>query len=198
MKKLLSLIASLVLGIALAGCGMASKEIASKAQGGRTGVFQEVHDGGQPPEGHAYLVIKASVKTHLEGHYLLEPEGTYHGKTRYPFVVNIDGQALVWEADGKEESTPLYEGGRKNPEGGEGVRYALEKRIRLAPGAHNIFFGFMGDGKYTEISLTAEGGRSYTIEFKPVYKRYRHEGERFARGVSRILAFLNNAPVQDR
>lgn len=35
--------------------------------------------------------------------------------------------------------------GERRPEGGEGMRYTLNKKIRLKAGPHTIFFGLPGD-----------------------------------------------------
>lgn len=96
------------------------------------------------PKGFADLVIKASIKTHLESYYILESKESLHGKSGYSFVINIDGQAVTWKVDGQKDTVPPYDAKGKistNPEAGEGVKYSLEKRVRLAACSHRIFFG---------------------------------------------------------
>jgi len=67
-----------------------------------------------------------------EGYFLFEPRDSAQGKPDYPFLLNVDGQAVTWKADGLQEITPRYlEDGGRNPEGGTGIRYVLNRRIRL-------------------------------------------------------------------
>ena len=65
---------------ALAGCGLAGREIRTHSQNERTDVFYEVDEEGPIPAGSAELVVRASVKTHVEGYYFFEPEKTFHGQ----------------------------------------------------------------------------------------------------------------------
>ncbi len=198
MKRFLKYVLPVVLGIALASCSPALKEIKAKSRSEKTGVFHEVKDNAAPPGGFADLTIKADVKTHLEERYLIEAEGTFHGKPLYPMVINIDGQAAVWEVEGQTEDAPEYydENGKKNPERGKGMKYALNKRIRLAAGPHRVFFGLPGDRSFKEVSITLDEGKASVLEFKPVYNRYRYEGRRSTRGVDRIEVFLNGSSLQ--
>ena len=118
------------------------------------------------------------------------------GRRRYPFVVNVDGQAALWEIGGQKEETPRYtKDGEKDPEGGDGIRYTLVKRIRLKPGEHRVFFGLPGERSFKELTVTLTGKEIRTIELKPVYNRYRYEGPRFERGVAKIEVTLKGAPA---
>ncbi|MDP2156637.1 MAG: hypothetical protein Q8K68_02875, partial [Nitrospirota bacterium] len=79
---------------------------------------------------------------------MLESKESLHGKVKYPFVVNIDGQAARWEVDGVKDVKPAYDADGKtsrDPEAGEGFRYVLEKKIRLRAGSHRVFFGLPED-----------------------------------------------------
>ena len=76
----------------------------------------------------------------------LRATGFRPGKTGLPFLLNVDGQAVTWKVDGHPETTPRYfEDGTRNPEGGTGIRYLLDRRIRLQPGIHHLFFGLPGE-----------------------------------------------------
>ena len=197
MSKILKYMVLTVLGITLVGCGSTAKEIKMKSQSGRTDVFDEVKGEGIPPKGFVDIIIKSSIKTHLEKHYLIEPKGTSHGKPLYPVVINIDGQAAFWNVEGQIEDAPEYaEEDKINPESGKGMRYMLIKRIRLAAGSHKIFFGLPGDNYFKEFTITVEDGKVYNLGVKPVYNRYRYEGQRFERGVDRIEVLLNGIPIK--
>ena len=209
MKKLILLILSLITVITMIGCGATVKDIRAKTQSERTDVFREVKTEEALPQGFADVVIKASLKTHLEGHYPYESKERQHGKPEYPFVLNIDGQAVIWKVVGQKDSRSKYnEKGQAiaDPEAGEGIKYVLEKKIRLAAGAHRIFLGLPGDDYALETNLILKEGGPYILEFKPVYKskkgRYSlHKSERFKRhetfmkGIKKYELFLDGSPV---
>ena len=93
----------------------------------------------QPKTGMVDLTIRASLKTHPLGFYLLESKSSYHGKPGYPFIVTIDDKTFVWRDDGSREVLPYFdEKGTSLPEGGEGVRYSIERNVRLKAGVHHI------------------------------------------------------------
>jgi len=195
MKKMVTWMTLMVLGLALVGCGVTAREIRAKSLSERTDVFREVKEEGAPPNGFVDVVIKASIKTHLEGYYLLEPD-TRHGKPEYPFVLNIDGQAVTWEVAGQVEDSPKYdEKGGRNPEGGKGMRYVLIKELQLKPGLHKIFFALPGENKSVEITITLNERGLSVLEFEPIY--YRYDGRpTFEKGVSRFEVFLNERLIQ--
>jgi len=195
MKKMVTWMTLMVLGLALVGCGVTAREIRAKSLSERTDVFREVKEEGAPPNGFVDVVIKASIKTHLEGYYLLEPD-TRHGKPEYPFVLNIDGQAVTWEVAGQVEDSPKYdEKGRRNPEGGKGMRYVLIKKLQLKPGLHKIFFALPGENKSVEATITLNENELSVLEFEPIY--YRYDGRpTFEKGVSRFEVFLNERLIQ--
>ena len=209
MKKLILLVLSFITVIILIGCGATSKEIRAKTQSERTDVFREVKTEGASPQGFADVVIKASLKTHLEGHYPYESKESQHGKSEYPFLLNIDGQAVIWKVVGQKESRPkYYEKGKaiRDPEGGEGIKYVLEKKIRLAAGSHRVFFSLPSDNYALELNLTLEEGGPYILEFKPVYKykkghyslhktRRWKRVETFFKGIKKYELFLDGCPV---
>lgn len=195
MKIFIKLLVLFVLIGALAGCGLATKELRLKSQSEKTDVFYEVMEEGISTKGFADLIIKTSIKTHLEGYYFMEPENTFHGRQGYPLLINIDGQAMTWKLKGQKELTP-NEKGNPNPEEGEGMRYTLNKRIRLAPGRHKIFFGLPGEKIYKEINLALKESSVNVLEFKPGYRTVRGGSARsFLRGVDGGEFFFNGKPV---
>ncbi len=177
-----------------AGCAGARTEIMNRSQSERTDVFSEVSENAPPAKGLVDLTVKASVKTHVEGRYLIESSDTLHGALEYPFVLNIDGQAVTWIVSGKPERTPHSEKEGEHAEGGDGVRYELQREIRLKPGAHTVFFALPGEDVSTEITVNLREGRHSVLEIVPVYRRYRYEGPRFDRGVDRLETHLKEKP----
>jgi len=201
MKKLACYISIAVLGIAFAISEATAneKEIMSKSQSDRTDVFSEVKDEGMPPKGFVDLVIKASIKTHLEGYYILESRESLHGKQGYPFLINIDGQAAIWKIDGLKDTKPPYDkDGKTNPdpESGEGVKYFLEKKVRLTAGSHRIFFGLPEENYSKNFDITLKEDEVYVLEFKPTYK-YKTRPYRiptFLKGIKHYTVSLYKIP----
>ena len=178
----------LVLGLALVGCGAAAKMIVAKSQSERADVFQEISGAEAIPAGYADLTIKANIKTHVEGYYIGESKESAHGKEVYPFLININGQAVLWKVKGEKHQLPKYVDGKtsRDPEAGEGVKYVLEKKVRLAAGAHKVFFGLPEEPYHTITDITVQIGKAYVLEFKPGY-RYKTLPTRiptFFRGIS--------------
>lgn len=189
-----------VMSLILLGCAGTSQTIRQNAQSQRMDVFTEIKNDAGPERGFASLTIKATIKTHLEGYYVLESKDSIHGKPGYPFVINIDGQAHVWTVDGKKESLPLYDKDGKtsrNPDAGEGIKYVMEKKIQLRPGKHKVFLGLSPDDYFKEVEITLKEGDSASLEFKPVYK-YKTRPTRipdFKKGIKEYEVFFNKMPM---
>ena len=202
MEKLTGYLAIIIFGLALlGGCAIGKGNyILSKAKSEGFDVFAEAKDRGGIPKGYSNLVIKATIKTHLQGYYRLESKDIPHGTPTYPFLVNISGQAVKWEAEGKEESIPKYTPEGKinpDPDAGEGMKYILEKRVIVKAGPHEVFFGLPGEDYYKEFDVSLNEGESYFLEFKPVY----NDRARFTRiptflkGVKEYDVFLNGKEI---
>jgi len=179
------------LTISLGGCGTAAREIAQRSMSEKEGVFHEISEGEAPREGFVNLRVSAQVKTHLEGWYLLEAKSSLHGKPEYPFLFNIDGQAVKWEVKGQQEKGTEYEGCMETHDCGTGMRYILFKEIALREGAHRIFFALPGDDYRTEFEITLNRGERYVLELRPVYR-----AQHYLKGIVRLDAFLNGTKVQ--
>lgn len=179
------------------GCGAASKEITLKSQSERTDIFKEVQEGEIIPGGLVDLTITSSIKTHLEDFYLLESKKSLHGKHGYPFVINIDGQAATWKVDGQRENLPACDQeGKRVPEGGDGVRYNLQKKILLKGGSHKIFFGLPDENVFLQFELALKAGEPYVLEFRPVYLRRGKQPRYFLHGVKTCEVLLNGKAVK--
>jgi hypothetical protein len=185
---------------ALSGCGVSSKMIAVKMQSEKIDVFTETAGSEPAPVGYADVIINADIKTHLEGYYKGESASSAHGKEAYPYLFNIDGQAVLWKAEGKKHELPEYDPDGKtsrDPEAGKGMKYVLNKKIRLRTGAHRLFFGLPEDDYYREVSFSVKEGETLNLEFKPVY-RYKTMPTRIPthlREISRYDIFVNGTLV---
>jgi hypothetical protein len=200
MRKVITIVFIGVMSLVLIGCGATAKTIKQKAQNERTGVFAEIKNIKAPAQGFAVLTIKATIKTHLAGYYLLESKNSIHGKAGYPFLINIDGQAQTWTIEGKKEGLPLYDQDGKtshDPDAGEGVKYVLEKKIQLRSGTHKVFLGLLADDYFKEVEITLKEGDTATLEFKPVYKCKTRPTRipAFKKGVKEYDVYLNNSRI---
>ena len=172
LKGIGSYISILAVLVLLSGCGETAKIIATKTQGQKSDIFAEVVDGTAVPAGYGDVMISASIKTHLEDFYIGESKASAHGKAAYPFVFNIDGQAVVWKTEGKEDELPKYDADGKtsqDPEAGTGMKYVLNKKIRLRAGSHRFFFGLPEENYYREFVVFVKDGETHTLNFKPHY-----------------------------
>ena len=193
-RGLVGVFLSVALLIVLGGCRGAVKQAKPQRMG--TDVFTEVKDQQPPPEGTVDLTIKASIKTPPEGYYLYGSR-TPSGEEGFPFELNIDGQEIIWKVEGKEEDTPRYdENGGRIPEGGRGIRYVLDKKIRLERGPRHVMFGLPFEDYYTEVKLSLKEGELHTLEFQPVYAMGRRGVHTFHHGIKRYEVFLDGTQIK--
>lgn len=192
---------AVVLAIAvLAGCSGAAKVIDAKSRSERTDVFTEAAAGARP-QGFVDVVVKANIKTHEAGYYIAESSKSLHGKPGYPFVLNIDGQAMVWKVDGQKDVKPAYdENGKtsKDPEARTGLKYLLEKKLWLRPGPHKVYFGLPEDRYILEADISVGDVGESVLEFKPVY-RYKTRPTRiptFLEGIHAYEVYLNGVKLK--
>ena len=188
--------AGLVLLLGFVGCQGPGKQVGLAIGGNRTDVFTEVKDSTPFAPGAVDLTIKTSVKTPTPEHYLLESRPIQDLKEGYPFELNIDGQEIVWKVPGNLEKTPISDEKGRTPEGGEGIRYVLNKTIRLAPGPHHVVFGVPYDDYYTEVKVSLREGEPHTLEFKPIYAMGRRGYETFFRGISRSAVLMDGSRIK--
>jgi hypothetical protein len=185
--------------ISLISCNASSGLISRMSNSERTDAFTEVPAGGAVPSGYADVVIKASLKTPMAGYYLLESKESSHGKAVYPFLINIDGQAVLWQVEGRKHVFPKYVDDKTShdPEAGEGMKYMLEKNVRLAAGSHRLFLGLPEESYYATADISVKSGGLYVLEFKPEY-RYKTEPTRiptFLKGINKYEIYVNEERV---
>lgn len=201
MKRVIVFSLSALFSVALLGCGAASKTIVLKSQSEKADVFTEVTDAGARPQGFADLIVKANIKTHEAGYYVAESGERLHGKPGYPFVFNIDGQAAIWKIDGQKDVKPAYdEQGKtsKDPEARTGIKYVLEKKLRLRPGMRKIYFALPEEDYSVEAEITLREGEEAVLEFKPRYRRKTLPTRipTFLQGIDKYEIYLNGVTVQ--
>jgi len=157
-------------------------------------VFEELRDG-RICSGYVVLTIRASMKTPKEGYYLFASKDSLQGKPQYPFIFNIGGQGVTWQAIGVPDTQPRDIDGKRNPEGGEGVKYTLEKKIRIKPGSYRVYVGLTDERLQKEVDVLLSGESVRILEFKPVYRRDRGWGPRFYRGLNDFEVFLDGRKI---
>lgn len=196
MRRIIMSVLAGIMSLLLIGCAGTSQVIHQSSQSQRMDVFTEIKNDAGPEQGFASLTIKATIKTHLEGYYVLESKESIHGKPGYPFVINIDGQAATWKVDGQKEILPRYDKDGKtshNPDAGEGIKYVLEKKIQLRSGKHKVFFGLPADDYFKEVEVTLKEGDVPVFDFRPVYKykTYPTRIHTFRKGINEFKVYLN-------
>jgi hypothetical protein len=200
MRKVIAGVLIGVMSIVLIGCGVTAKTIKQKTQNTRPDVFTEIKNDDSPAQGFVTLAIKANIKTPLEGYYLFESKDSMCGKQCYPFIINISGQAESWKVDGQKEILPSYDKDGKtshDPEAGKGIKYVLEKKIQLRAGTHKVFLRLPNEDYIKELEVTLREGKTYTLEFKPIYK-YKTQPTRipaFKKGIKEYEVYLNNMHI---
>ncbi len=200
MKERFVVTAVLIAASVLSGCASVGQQPAAVCQGPWAGgPLTEMTAGETPPPGMAVVTMKATVKTHSEGYYLLEPEHHAHGKAGFRFAVTVDIKAFNWKDDGREELLPQYDAaGALDPEAGQGVRYTIEKSVVVAPGKHRVLLELPSEGRKISVEFdVAADARPYVLEFKPVYNGPHTRRFGFRYGVVAIKAFLNGAPLPE-
>lgn len=185
-----------LLAMTLTGCVTTSKEIQAKSQNEKPDVFIEAKAGEPIHKGVAILLLRASIKTPLEGYYILDSNKSLHGKPGYPFLINIDGQAVIWKVDGFKESKPAYDANGKtsrDPEAREGMKYILEKRLKLRAGQHHIFFGLPEENYSITTDIMLNDSEDVVLEYKPIYRHERLPVRipSFLEGIDKYEVFLN-------
>ena len=176
-------------GIILLGCSATSKEIRLKSRSERRDVFSE--SAKEPiPLGMAELHIRASIKTNVERQFLPGPSKGIPAPG-YPFLLNIDGQAVSWRVGGQRERN-----GKTSPERGEGLRYIFERKLTLSAGLHKIFFGLPEEDAFAQFDVTMREGESYVLEFQPLYGECLTGHKSFLHGVSRLEIVLDGNPAR--
>ena len=158
-------------------------------------VFEELKYDNLKP-GFGVLIIRVTMKTPKEGFYLLESKNSLHGKPEYPFIFNIGGQGVTWLAKGTPDIQQKIVDGKRNPEGGEGVKYFLEKNIRLKAGIYKIYFGLTEENFRKEIVINVTEGKTSILEFKPIYRRNRVRGNTFYEGIHDFEVRLDGKEIK--
>jgi hypothetical protein len=161
----------------------------------KTSSFEEINEkDSQLPEGYSELVIKVSIKIPPKEVYLIKTRPPRDENSQYLFVLNINGQGVLWMVNCTLDKQKTYINHKRNPEGGEGLICRLEKRIRLRSGSYRVYLGLPEEEFATEVSISLLDSSSNVLEFKPIYWQSGRRPRAFWRGISRFDIFLNGKP----
>ena len=155
--------------------------------------FEEINEeDSQLPEGYGELLIKAWIKIPQKEFYLIKKRTPREENSQYPFVLNINGQGVLWMVNCALDKQRTYVNNKRNPEGGDGLICHLKKRIRLKSGFYKVYFGLPEEEFETEVPISLADGSSNVLEFKPIYRRRPGSNQRtFWNGISSFDIFFN-------
>jgi hypothetical protein len=165
MKEITLLLLIMAL-LVISGCAKSPALIKASSTSVRSDVFQELKKGGPIPQGYADLRITSSLKTHKPGIYPFEKTKS-HGTTDYMLLLNIDGQALQIKGAVSEENFEPRT--LRDPEAGDGIRYRLQKKVRLESGAHRLVVAIPNDGIAVEREINLVEGSNNSLVLEPLY-----------------------------
>ena len=177
------------------GCAHVTQEHIMEKASEEACSFEEINEKDtQLPEGYSELVIKASIKIPQEESYLIKTRPPRDENSQYPFVLNINGQGVLWMVNCTLDKQKPTIDNERNPEGGEGLMCRLEKRIRLKSGFYRVYFGLPEEQFETGVAISLAEGSSNVLEFQPIYRRHRISRRTFQNGISTFDIFFNNKP----
>ena len=164
---------------------------------GKGNVFEVMENGDTTiPKGDSDLLITFALKTHREDPYVTKTMPTRHDDFTYPVVVNIDGQGAQWPTQCEPDKQERYVKGKHNPEGGEGFKCSLVRRLRLKSGDHVLYVALPEDKFEREVRITFLDGEVNKMELGPVYRRDRPFGPDFVRGIENLDLLLNGQMIE--
>ncbi len=201
MKQIVLSAFIIIFALLLVGCATntaVTDQIRGKSMEQGT-VFKKLPDG-MPTTGFSVLTIQATMKTPKEGYYPLEFKSALHGKPEYPFVFNIGGQGITWLAKGTPDIQQKIVEGKRNSEGGEGMKYFLEKRIMLKPGAYKIYVGLTEEALQKEVDVTLSEGKASVLQFIPIYftGRFNRKTGSFYQGLRDFDVYLDGVRINPK
>jgi hypothetical protein len=163
---------ALLTALAFFGCAHVTREGIMQRASEEAFSFEEINEkDSQLPECHAELLIKASIKIPQKEFYLIKRKPPRDENSRYPFVLNINGQGVLWTANCTLDSQKTYINNKRNPEGGEGLMCGLGKRIRLKSGSYRVYLGLPEEEFETEVAISLPDSSWNVLECRPIYWR---------------------------
>jgi hypothetical protein len=186
---------ALLIVLALFGCAHVTRERIMQRASEKAFSFEEINEKeSQISEGYSELLIKASIKIPQEETYVIKTRPPRDENSQYPFVININGQGVLWMVNCTLDKQTTYIKHKRNPEGGEGLMCRLEKRIRLKSGFYKVYLGLPEEEFETAVAISLPDSSSNVLEFKPIYRWNRIYHLMFWNGISSYDIFFNDKP----
>jgi hypothetical protein len=164
MKRIIMLMVFLVNALT-SGCSTGREQIQTLGVADPTDVFREVTAASPLPPGYADLQVVSSLKTHRPGAYPLRPDA--HGSPEYALLLTIDGQTVRLKGTAAAEDCEPRR--LRDPEAGDGIRYAFRMTVRLRAGTHTVSVASPEDDVTVTEDITVEEGQNCLLELEPVY-----------------------------
>jgi hypothetical protein len=164
MKRMVMLVVFLV-GAFTSGCSTGREQIRAPGAADPADVFREVTTAIPLPPGYADLQVVSSLKTHRPGAYPLRPDA--HGSPGYALLLTIDGQTVRLKGTAAAEDCEPRR--LRDPEAGDGIRYAFRMTVRLRAGIHTVIVASPDDEATVTGKIALAEGQSYLLELEPVY-----------------------------
>ena len=188
-------LATLLIALLFSGCAHVTLEHIMQKASEEASSFEEINgEDKQLLEGYSELLIKASIKIPQKQFYLINPRPPRRENSQYPFVLNINGQGVLWQVNCTLNEQRMYVHTKRNPEGGKGLMCRLEKRIRLKSGSYKVYFGVPEEEFEIEVPIFLTDRFSSVLEFKPIYWQGGDHRRTFWNGISNFDIFLNGKP----
>ena len=89
----------------------------------------------------------------------------------------------------------MEERGKRNPEGGEGIKYYLQKTVTIRPGIYRVYFGLAEDKFQKDVTINVREGSENVIEYVPIYRYDRVLGPTFYEGLKNYDIFVNGEMI---
>lgn len=103
----------------------------------------------------------------------------------------------IWKVDGILDVTPLYEeNGKAAPEGGEGMKYTLDRAIALRLRPHTVFLGLPQEDYFIRFDLMLPADQTHVLEFRPAYSHSMRRRMGFLYGIVGYEVFLNGERIK--
>ena len=98
--------------------------------------------------------------------------------------------------EGHRENASYYDkDGKKTVDGGPGMRYKLEKKIRIASGPHKVFIALPGDDYFKEFDITLSNDALFLLDLSPIYLQDSWRRQSYLRGMKDFKVILSAMPV---
>jgi hypothetical protein len=190
-------LAALLTTLLFFGCAHVTREHIMQKASERDSSFEEINEEDKHlPDGYSELLIKAWIKIPKKETYLIKKRPPRDENSEYPFVLNINGQGVLWTVHCRINDQGMYAYNKRNPEGGIGLKCRLKKRIQLKSGCYKVYLGLPEEEFDTKVHVCLADHSLNVLEFKPIYWKTGNNIRSFWDGISTFDIFFNGKHVR--